>query len=95
MSPPNEPLHQCPCCDHFTLPARGDWDICPVCFWEDDGSDLSQPESPSSCNHGLTLREARANFARGGACEEAMLPHVCSAEERQGYRHEPRSLRRH
>jgi hypothetical protein len=95
MSPPNEPLHPCPCCDYFTLPARGDWDICPVCFWEDDGSDLARPEMPSGCNHGLTLREARANVARLGACEEAMHPHVCAAAERQRYRHQPRSLRRH
>jgi hypothetical protein len=94
MSPPNEPLHRCPCCDYFTLPARGDWDICPVCFWEDDGSDLAHPESPSGCNHGLTLREARINFHQFGVCEEAMLPHVCSPEARQRYRREPRSLRR-
>jgi hypothetical protein len=94
MSPPNETLHQRPCCDYFALPARGDWDICPVCFGEDDGSDLARPDSPSGCNYGLTLREARSSFHRCGACQEAMLRHVCSAEGRKRYRHEPRSLRR-
>ncbi len=26
----------CLCCGYRTLPARGDYDICPVCFWEDE-----------------------------------------------------------
>ena len=29
----------CPCCGFVTLPERGADDICPVCFWEDDGQD--------------------------------------------------------
>ncbi|MCM1090183.1 MAG: CPBP family glutamic-type intramembrane protease [Muribaculum sp.] len=28
--------HKCLCCGYKTLDARGDYDICPVCFWEDD-----------------------------------------------------------
>ncbi|MDE6726418.1 MAG: hypothetical protein K2J80_00590 [Oscillospiraceae bacterium] len=26
----------CPCCGCLTLDERGCYDICPVCFWEDD-----------------------------------------------------------
>lgn len=26
----------CPCCGCLTLDERGGYDICPVCFWEDD-----------------------------------------------------------
>ena len=26
----------CPCCGYLTLNERGAYDICPVCFWEDD-----------------------------------------------------------
>ncbi len=26
----------CLCCGYKTLSARGDYDICPVCFWEDE-----------------------------------------------------------
>lgn len=26
----------CPCCGCLTLEERGGYDICPVCFWEDD-----------------------------------------------------------
>lgn len=28
--------YRCPCCGFFTLDERGGYDICPVCFWEDD-----------------------------------------------------------
>jgi len=32
-----QPLpYSCPCCGYLTLPERGAYDICPVCFWEDD-----------------------------------------------------------
>ena len=29
----------CPCCGSLTLPAGGQYELCPVCFWEDDGQD--------------------------------------------------------
>lgn len=64
----------CPCCKYLTLPARGGWDICPVCFWEDEGED--DPEQPSGANHGLTLTVARANFTACGACEPRFVGNV-------------------
>lgn len=30
------PKYKCPCCGCYTLDERGAYDICPVCFWEDD-----------------------------------------------------------
>jgi len=70
-----EALQQCPCCDYFTLGERGGHEICDVCFWEDDGLDLDSLDTHSGPNH-LTLREARANFGRLGACDEAGRSHV-------------------
>ncbi|HEX6178677.1 MAG TPA: CPCC family cysteine-rich protein [Thermoanaerobaculia bacterium] len=66
-------LAPCPCCSYRTLERRGDYDICPVCFWEDDGSD--DPQRYSSPNH-MTLEEGRANFARYGACSPEHVKHV-------------------
>jgi hypothetical protein len=77
-------VKQCPCCDYFTLDTRGQYDICPICFWEDDGLDVDALDTHSGPNH-LTLREARANFARLGACDEAALAHVLPAERRAGF----------
>lgn len=59
----------CPCCGNLTIPNKGDAlaYICPVCFWEIDLFILSEDE-PSDQNHGLTLTEARKNYALYGAC---------------------------
>jgi hypothetical protein len=57
----------CPCCGHLTLPqGPGDYELCPVCFWEDDGGQLRWPLSPDGAN-GISLVEAQANYQRFGA----------------------------
>ena len=66
--------YQCPCCGYFTynVPANEDCGyICPVCFWENDPFIASDNE-PSDSNHGITLKEAKSNFSKFGACEKEM-----------------------
>ena len=54
----------CPCCGFLTLPERGGYDICPVCFWEDDGQDdHDADEVRGGPNYTLSLTETRANYA--------------------------------
>ncbi|NHA01685.1 hypothetical protein G5V59_23395 [Nocardioides sp. W3-2-3] len=36
----------CPCCGHLTLGDGPDDDLCPVCFWEDDGHQPALPDEP-------------------------------------------------
>lgn len=86
------PRHRCPCCDYVTLPERGTFLICSVCFWEDDGQDLDLLDLRSGPNHGITLREGRENFLKFGACEQSMAQHVCSVEERSRFEFQPRKL---
>jgi hypothetical protein len=86
------PRHQCPCCDYVSLPERGNYLICPVCFWEDDGQDVDALDEPSGPNHGITLRQGRNNFKRFGACAEAMVKNVVSVEERKHFAHRPRDI---
>ena len=86
------PMHQCPCCDYVTLPERGNYLICPVCFWEDDGTDLDALDEPSEANHGITLRLGRANFKQFGACEETMVENVVPVAERGRFEHRPRDI---
>lgn len=63
----------CPCCGNLTLEHAAGYDICPVCFWEDDGvTDLEQYSGP---NH-MRLSEAKANFARYGAMCDRFIQHV-------------------
>ncbi|MEM7625562.1 MAG: CPCC family cysteine-rich protein [Planctomycetota bacterium] len=81
----------CPCCDYVTLEERGVYDICPVCFWEDEERDLDDLDRVSGPNH-VTLREARQNFADCGACVPAMVKNVCSQEERKQYDRRSRTV---
>ena len=82
---------QCPCCDYFSLKRRAEYDICKVCFQEDDGNDLTSLDVHSGPNH-MALREARDNFKEFGACDMAMKKNVLSLEQRQKYQLEVREL---
>lgn len=33
-----EELYPCPCCGYKTLSEQGEYDICNICYWEDDGT---------------------------------------------------------
>lgn len=66
-----EKNHHCPCCGYQTLHSRGAFEICPVCYWEDDGqSELDIATVRGGPNGKLSLRDAMINFARYGAVEE-------------------------
>ncbi len=69
--------YPCPCCGYLTLdqPASGTYDICPVCFWEDDAVQNEDPDFDGGANK-PSLNQARANFARFGAVEQRLTQHV-------------------
>jgi Cysteine-rich CPCC len=68
---------QCPCCGHLTLARRAAFEICAVCYWQDDGQDdADADEVRGGPNNVLSLAAARANYLSCGACEEKMLPNV-------------------
>jgi hypothetical protein len=70
---------RCPCCRCKTLGSRGDYQICSVCFWEDDGQDNYDADHVRGGPNGrLSLTEARRNYQRLGACDERSLKHVRS-----------------
>lgn len=67
----------CPCCGYLTLGERGGFEICDVCFWEDDGQDAHDADVIRGGPNGpLSLTQARLNFARFGACSERHVVHV-------------------
>jgi hypothetical protein len=89
--PDPTPRHTCPCCDYVTLPERGNYLICPVCYWEDDGVGVHRLDAPSGPN-AMSLREGRANFKRNGACSESCSGAGVPADERACFEHRPRDL---
>ena len=70
-------LISCPCCQHFTLGERNVYEICPVCFWEDDGQDENNADIVRGGPNGdLSLTAGRANYLSFGASRLQDLPHV-------------------
>lgn len=72
IQPINESnIFRCPCCKFKTLHGRAQFEVCPVCFWEDDGQDESEAsEVRGGPNGNLSLRQAQLNFFQFGAVEE-------------------------
>lgn len=67
--------YQCPCCGFYTLDARKEYEVCPVCFWEDDPIQAKDEQYSGGANK-VSLEQARKNYAEFGACEIEMLKYV-------------------
>lgn len=67
----------CPCCGSktFNKKPKGSYEICEVCFWEDDPIQLSDPDYEGGANR-VSLRQGQKNFIEFGACEKGMLKNV-------------------
>ena len=68
--------YKCPCCNHFTFEKKErKYDICPVCFWEDDPEQYANPTLERGANH-VSLTQARVNFLHFGASDVDMKKYV-------------------
>ncbi|WP_090544638.1 CPCC family cysteine-rich protein [Paraburkholderia caballeronis] len=47
-----------PCCESLTIGVRGEYEICPVCGWEDDPVQSDDPTFAGGANRS-SLNEAR------------------------------------
>ena len=59
-------LFACPCCGQKTLPDQGQFDICPVCMWEDDPLQREDPTDAEGANL-LCLSQYQAAY-RAKSC---------------------------
>lgn len=69
--------YPCPCCGYLTFeePPNGSYDICPVCFWEDDEIQLEDPDYEGGAN-GPSLNQCKKNFLEFGAKERRHIKNV-------------------
>ena len=68
--------YKCPCCGYFTFEKKERaYDICPVCFWEDDPEQFKNPTLVGGANH-VSLCDARVHFKQFGACDMEMKKYV-------------------
>ena len=67
----------CPCCGYNTFEGeeRLQYIICPICYWEDDPIQFSEPEY-EGCANRVSLVQAQKNFKAFGACEKEMIRHI-------------------
>jgi hypothetical protein len=67
----------CPCCGCRTLRERGAFEMCPVCWWEDDGQgDADADVVRGGPNGELSLSKARMNYLDFGASDRAFIGSV-------------------
>lgn len=67
---------RCPVCDHRTIEVQGTFEICPVCFWEDDGIYTDPDVVMGGPNGDLSLTQARNNFKEFGAISREFTKNV-------------------
>lgn len=68
--------YPCPCCGYLAfVEPPGSYDICPICFWEDDIVQLRWPDFPGGANR-PSLIDSQINYQDFGAKERRVLEHV-------------------
>jgi hypothetical protein len=66
----------CPSCGHEVFSeSPGSFEICPVCYWEDDHVQLVFPDLAGGANR-VSLLESQRNVSDFGACEMRFKKHV-------------------
>jgi hypothetical protein len=69
-------MYPCPVCGYLVFDQPpGSFDICPICFWEDDIVQLGFPLLAGGANR-VSLYQAQQNFVRVAACEARLKQHV-------------------
>ncbi|MDX8363466.1 MULTISPECIES: CPCC family cysteine-rich protein [Bacillaceae] len=69
--------YTCPCCGYITLDEEppGTYEICNICFWEDDLVQFNDPDYEGGANI-PSLRQAQRNYLKFGACDELSINSV-------------------
>ncbi|MBC1223494.1 hydrolase [Nostoc sp. UCD121] len=69
--------YECPCCGNRTLKEEGvgTFEICPVCFWENDNVQFEDPDFTGGANE-VSLNQARQNYQEFRASARQHLSHV-------------------
>lgn len=69
--------YACPCCGFLTLSKEppGTFEICPVCYWEDDYVQYNNPNLTGGANK-ESLNQARQNFKKFRASSKKVLKFV-------------------
>lgn len=81
----NNKSYTCPVCGYLVFAEPpGSYDICPICFWEDDIVQIAYPDMAGGANN-VSLIEAQNSFVRFGVSEQRFKENVreASAEDKR------------
>ena len=79
-------LLACPCCGYGTLASRNEFEICEICWWEDDGQDNDNASQVlGGPNSNLSLTRARFNFLKYGIFDPKRVDLRSRQESTEGY----------
>jgi hypothetical protein len=69
--------YKCVCCHNYSLSEAppGTFEVCPVCFWEDDNVQFNDHTYEGGANS-ISLTKARENYKNIGAISGDCLKHV-------------------
>jgi uncharacterized protein YjiS (DUF1127 family) len=74
--PMKKSRYTCPCCGYMTFGNwPGSYEICRICFWEDDPVQILDPWFEGGANK-PALSQAQANYAEFGAMERRFIGNV-------------------
>lgn len=59
----------CPCCGYATLSVQNMYEICEICFWEDDGQDDPDADECWKGPNLVSLTDGRKNFIAHGVSD--------------------------
>ncbi len=68
-------MDTCPCCGYKVFDQSGNYEICPICFWEDDSVQSADPWFTGGANR-PSLHEAQRNYVQYGAMEQRFQGNV-------------------
>ena len=55
---------KCPVCGKYEFEKEDDFDICPICSWENDGVQMVDPDYGGGANK-MSLNQAREAWKKG------------------------------
>lgn len=68
-------MESCACCGYQTIEEKGCFEICPICYWEDDPVQEADPWFSGGANN-PSLYQAQINYELYSAIEECFQKNV-------------------
>lgn len=70
----------CPCCGYRVLAQAGEYEVCAICWWEDDPVQMTSPLLRGGANV-VSLAEAQLYFITAGVSDPRFSTHVRAPDE--------------